>query len=71
LALWLTRLGVGVRIIDKAAEPGTTPRALASSPVFVVQEPRDELSIEACDLAVEDQRRGHIVCTTSVSTYEI
>jgi 2-polyprenyl-6-methoxyphenol hydroxylase-like FAD-dependent oxidoreductase len=29
LALWLTRLGVTVRIIDKAAEPGTTSRALA------------------------------------------
>ena len=29
LALWLTRLGVNVRIIDKAAEPGTTSRALA------------------------------------------
>lgn len=29
LALWLTRLGVGVRIIDRAAEPGTTSRALA------------------------------------------
>jgi 2-polyprenyl-6-methoxyphenol hydroxylase-like FAD-dependent oxidoreductase len=29
LALWLTRLGVPVRIIDKAAEPGTTSRALA------------------------------------------
>jgi 2-polyprenyl-6-methoxyphenol hydroxylase-like FAD-dependent oxidoreductase len=29
LALWLTRLGVAVRIIDKAAEPGTTSRALA------------------------------------------
>jgi 2-polyprenyl-6-methoxyphenol hydroxylase-like FAD-dependent oxidoreductase len=28
LALWLTRLGVGVRVIDKAAEPGTTSRAL-------------------------------------------
>src|SRR5437879_10876322 len=28
LALWLTRLGVGIRIIDKAAEPGTTSRAL-------------------------------------------
>jgi len=28
LALWLTRLGVGVRIIDKAAQPGTTSRAL-------------------------------------------
>jgi len=29
LALWLTRLGVKVRIIDKTAEPGTTTRALA------------------------------------------
>jgi 2-polyprenyl-6-methoxyphenol hydroxylase-like FAD-dependent oxidoreductase len=29
LALWLTRLGVDVRIIDKAAGPGETSRALA------------------------------------------
>lgn len=29
LALWLTRRGVPVRIIDKTAEPGTTSRALA------------------------------------------
>jgi 2-polyprenyl-6-methoxyphenol hydroxylase-like FAD-dependent oxidoreductase len=29
LALWLTRLGVRLRIIDKTAEPGTTSRALA------------------------------------------
>jgi 2-polyprenyl-6-methoxyphenol hydroxylase-like FAD-dependent oxidoreductase len=29
LALWLTKLGVRVRIIDKAAEPGTTSRAVA------------------------------------------
>ncbi|HKR30828.1 MAG TPA: FAD-dependent monooxygenase [Terriglobales bacterium] len=29
LALWLTRLGVRVRIIDKTSEPGTTSRALA------------------------------------------
>jgi 2-polyprenyl-6-methoxyphenol hydroxylase-like FAD-dependent oxidoreductase len=29
LALWLTRLGIGVRIIDKLAEAGTTSRALA------------------------------------------
>jgi 2-polyprenyl-6-methoxyphenol hydroxylase-like FAD-dependent oxidoreductase len=28
LALWLTRLGVGLRIIDRTAEPGTTSRAL-------------------------------------------
>jgi 2-polyprenyl-6-methoxyphenol hydroxylase-like FAD-dependent oxidoreductase len=29
LALWLTRLGVAVRIIDHEAQPGTTSRALA------------------------------------------
>jgi 2-polyprenyl-6-methoxyphenol hydroxylase-like FAD-dependent oxidoreductase len=29
LALWLKRLGVEVRIIDKTSEPGTTSRALA------------------------------------------
>src|SRR6202171_3205791 len=29
LSLWLTRLGVRVRIIDKTAEPGTTSRAIA------------------------------------------
>jgi 2-polyprenyl-6-methoxyphenol hydroxylase-like FAD-dependent oxidoreductase len=29
LALWLTRLGVRVRIVDKTAESGTTSRALA------------------------------------------
>jgi len=29
LALWLTKLGVKARIIDKTAEPGTTSRALA------------------------------------------
>jgi 2-polyprenyl-6-methoxyphenol hydroxylase-like FAD-dependent oxidoreductase len=29
LALWLTKLGVRVRIIDRVAEPGTTSRALA------------------------------------------
>jgi 2-polyprenyl-6-methoxyphenol hydroxylase-like FAD-dependent oxidoreductase len=29
LALWLTRLGVGLRIIDKAPQAGTTSRALA------------------------------------------
>src|SRR5438067_3526985 len=28
LALWLTRLGVRVRIIDKTEEPGTTSRAV-------------------------------------------
>src|SRR6266478_5557577 len=29
LALWLAKLGVKLRIVDKTAEPGTTSRALA------------------------------------------
>src|ERR1700691_3119555 len=29
LALWLTKLGVAVRIVDKTAEAGTTSRAFA------------------------------------------
>src|ERR1700726_4033689 len=29
LALWLSRLGARVRIVDKTAEPGTTSRAVA------------------------------------------
>ena len=29
LALWLTRFGINVRIVDKADKPGTTSRALA------------------------------------------
>jgi 2-polyprenyl-6-methoxyphenol hydroxylase-like FAD-dependent oxidoreductase len=29
LALWLTKMGIKVRIVDKTAEPGTTSRALA------------------------------------------
>jgi 2-polyprenyl-6-methoxyphenol hydroxylase-like FAD-dependent oxidoreductase len=28
LALWLTKLGIRVRVVDKAAEPGTTSRAM-------------------------------------------
>ena len=28
LALWLARLGIRIRIIDKTAAPGTTSRAL-------------------------------------------
>jgi 2-polyprenyl-6-methoxyphenol hydroxylase-like FAD-dependent oxidoreductase len=30
LALWLTRLSVRVKIVDKPAEPGTTSRAVAA-----------------------------------------
>ena len=54
LALWLTKLGVKVRIIDKTAEPGTTSRAL------VVQARTLELyrQLDLADLVVE---HGHKV----------
>jgi 2-polyprenyl-6-methoxyphenol hydroxylase-like FAD-dependent oxidoreductase len=52
LALWLTKLGVHVRIIDRTAAPGTTSRALA------VQARTLELyrQLELADAVVE---RGH------------
>jgi 2-polyprenyl-6-methoxyphenol hydroxylase-like FAD-dependent oxidoreductase len=52
LALWLTKLGVKVRIIDKTAAAGTTSRALA------VQARTLELYSQL-DLADEVVRRGH------------
>src|ERR1700738_3821098 len=52
LALWLTRLGVPVRIVDKTAEPGTTSRALA------VQARTLEL-YRQMDLTEEVLRRAH------------
>ncbi len=54
LALWLTKLGVKVRIIDKTAEPGTTSRALG------VQARTLELyrQLDLADAVVE---RGHKV----------
>ena len=52
LALWLTKLGVKVRIVDKTAEPGTTSRALA------VQARTLEL-YRQLDLSDEIFKRGH------------
>src|SRR6185437_10980972 len=52
LALWLTKLGVGVRIIDKTAGPATTSRALA------VQARTLEL-YRQLDLADEIYARAH------------
>jgi 2-polyprenyl-6-methoxyphenol hydroxylase-like FAD-dependent oxidoreductase len=52
LTLWLTKLGVKVRIVDKTAEPGTTSRALA------VQARTLELYSQL-DLAGEVIARGH------------
>ena len=54
LALWLTKLGVKVRIIDKTAEAGTTSRALA------VQARTLEL-YRQLDLAEAVVERGHKV----------
>jgi 2-polyprenyl-6-methoxyphenol hydroxylase-like FAD-dependent oxidoreductase len=54
LALWLTKLGVRVRIVDKTAEPGTTSRALA------VQARTLEL-YRQLDLAEAVVARGHKV----------
>lgn len=54
LALWLTRLGVKVHIIDKTAAPGTTSRALA------VQARTLEL-YQQLDLADAVIARGHQV----------
>src|SRR5712672_281618 len=54
LALWLTKLGVKIRIIDKTAEPGTTSRALA------VQARTLEL-YRQLDLADPVVARGHRV----------
>jgi 2-polyprenyl-6-methoxyphenol hydroxylase-like FAD-dependent oxidoreductase len=54
LALWLTRLGVKVRITDKTAEPGTTSRALA------VQARTLEL-YRQLDLTAAVMARGHRV----------
>jgi 2-polyprenyl-6-methoxyphenol hydroxylase-like FAD-dependent oxidoreductase len=52
LGLWLTRLGVKVRIVDKTAAPGTTSRAVA------VQARTMELYGQL-DLAGEILERGH------------
>ncbi len=54
LALWLTKLGVQVRLIDRNAEPGTTSRALA------VQARTLEL-YRQLDLADTVVARGHKV----------
>ena len=54
LALWLTKMGVGVRIIDRSAAPGTTSRALA------VQARTLEL-YRQLDLTAEVLERGHKV----------
>jgi 2-polyprenyl-6-methoxyphenol hydroxylase-like FAD-dependent oxidoreductase len=57
LALWLNRLGIGVRILDKATGPGTTSRALA------VQARTLELyrQLDLADAVVAGGNRGDVM----------
>src|SRR5882757_1944311 len=59
LALWLAKLGVAVRIVDKTAEAGTTSRALA------VQARTLELYGQL-DLAETVVARGHKVVAANL-----
>jgi 2-polyprenyl-6-methoxyphenol hydroxylase-like FAD-dependent oxidoreductase len=70
LALWLSHLGVKVHIVDKAAEPGTTSRALAVHARILefydqinlareIVEPG--LKMEAATLWVAGKEKGRIV----------
>jgi 2-polyprenyl-6-methoxyphenol hydroxylase-like FAD-dependent oxidoreductase len=59
LALWLTKLGVKVRIVDRTTEPGTTSRALA------VQARTLEL-YRQLDLADAVVAKGHRVPATNL-----
>lgn len=69
LALWLTRMGVRVRIIDKTEEPGTTSRALAVQPrtleLYAQMGLADEVvergrKVFAANLWVTGKRRAHL-----------
>jgi 2-polyprenyl-6-methoxyphenol hydroxylase-like FAD-dependent oxidoreductase len=70
LGLWLTRLGVRVRIIDKTSEPGTTSRALAVQARTL--ELYDQIGLAdavvergrkavAANLWVSGKKEGHVV----------
>ena len=62
LALWLSKLGVRVRIIDKASAPGTTSRALAVQARTL--ERVDALALEGSNLLAachEDTQFGFIL----------
>ena len=69
LALWLARLGVRIRIIDKTAEPGTTSRALAvqirtlelyRQLGFVDEVIEAGLKFNAANLWARGKRAGHV-----------
>src|ERR1700688_1923430 len=70
LGLWLTRLGVRVRIVDKTSEPGTTSRALAVQARTL--ELYDQIGLAdavvergrkaiAANLWVSGKKEGHVV----------
>ncbi|MEA2744777.1 MAG: hypothetical protein QOG25_3148, partial [Acetobacteraceae bacterium] len=70
LALWLTHLGVKVRIVDKTAQPGTTSRAVvvharileAYSQIDLAREIVDRgLKMAAANLWVGGTRKGRLV----------
>jgi 2-polyprenyl-6-methoxyphenol hydroxylase-like FAD-dependent oxidoreductase len=70
LALWLKRMGVRVRIVDKTAEPGTTSRALAvqARTLELYQQAglADALvergrKVVAANLWVAGEKAGHVV----------
>ena len=53
LALWLTKLGVSVRIIDKAAEAGTTSRLIQpTAGLQVAHDPRIPAEFEALPMQI-------------------
>lgn len=69
LALWMTRLGARVRIIDKTSEPGTTSRALAVQArtlefyrQFGIADAvvRDGRRLEAGNIWVHGRRAAHL-----------
>lgn len=69
LALWLTRMGTRVRIIDEAAQPGTTSRALAIQARTLELYRQLDLSdavlsrgtrVEAVNLWVQGERKARV-----------
>ncbi len=73
LALWLTKLGVNVHIIDKTSEPGTTSRALAVQARTLELYRQLDLAdavvsrghkVPAVNLWVKGERAAHVVFDT-------
>ena len=57
LALWLTRLGVRVRIVDQTAEPGTSSRAVGvqARTLELYSRSRRARTPSACDESLGDR----------------